>query len=207
MIDMATTIRNPKTLEDYLALAYPFNVIADPDGGFTAVFPDLPGCITQADTLAEVAVAAEDARRLWITVEFQDGAHIPLPSYPEEFSGKFNLRLPKSLHRSLSEAADRDGVSLNQYAVTLLSTGNTLARLERRFEEMAVRVDALADAVVYRVEGTPGTVPHRSSAAGTRLLPASGGVRWRQRLPANKPPFRPATTPPSSEVSNWRRSG
>jgi predicted RNase H-like HicB family nuclease len=93
---MATAGRRP--LETYLALEYPFQVIADPDGGFVAIFPDLPGCMTQADSLAELATMAEDARRLWITTAFDHQMDVPLPSYPETNGGKFNVRLPGSLH-------------------------------------------------------------------------------------------------------------
>jgi len=31
------------------------------------------------------------------------------------------MRMPKSLHRRLAETAEREGVSLNQYIVSLLS--------------------------------------------------------------------------------------
>ena len=48
---------------------------------------------------------------------------------PVEYSGKFNVRLPKSLHQALSESAERDGVSLNQYVVMLLARGEAEDRL------------------------------------------------------------------------------
>lgn len=122
---MATTTRRP--LEAFLALAYPFNVVADPDGGYVIVFPDLPGCMSQVDTLDEVGPVAEEIRTLWIETEYERGADIPSPSYPEEYSGKFNVRLPRSLHRRLAEAAAREGVSLNQHVVALLSHGSGFA--------------------------------------------------------------------------------
>jgi predicted HicB family RNase H-like nuclease len=64
---------------------------------------------------------AEEARTLWIETEYEAGEEIPLPSYPPEYSGKFNLRLPKSLHAQLAQSAEREGVSLNQYVVMLLA--------------------------------------------------------------------------------------
>ena len=39
----------------------------------------------------------------------------------DRYSGKFVVRVPKSLHRSLAAAAEREGVSLNQYALYKLS--------------------------------------------------------------------------------------
>lgn len=113
------------SLEDLLALEYPFNVLTDPDdGGYVVVFPDLPGCMTQVETLAELPAMAEEARRLWLEVAFEEGLEIPLPGHAPEYSGRFNVRLPKSLHRQLSQGAERDGVSLNQYVVMLLAQGH-----------------------------------------------------------------------------------
>lgn len=38
-----------------------------------------------------------------------------------DFSGKLNIRIPKSLHCQLSREAKRDGVSLNQYIIYKLA--------------------------------------------------------------------------------------
>ena len=113
-----------KPLEYYLNLEYPLNIIADPDGGYVVVFPDLPGCLTQGDTLEEVIAMAKEARELWLECEYDtDSNNIPLPSYPIDYSGKLNLRIPKLLHQLLIDAAERDGVALDQYATMLLTRG------------------------------------------------------------------------------------
>ena len=39
----------------------------------------------------------------------------------EEYSGKLVLRIPRSLHKTLKEAAKIEGVSLNQYMIYKLS--------------------------------------------------------------------------------------
>lgn len=39
----------------------------------------------------------------------------------EEYSGKLVLRIPHSLHKALKEAAEIEGVSLNQYMLYKLS--------------------------------------------------------------------------------------
>ena len=120
------------TLPEYLALQYTLNVVADEVGGFVLLYPDLPGCITQIETLDEVPAAADEIRELWIETQYYDGFDIPLPTYPEEYSGKFNLRIARSLHRRLAESAEREGVSLNQYVMALLDKGDALARIEQR---------------------------------------------------------------------------
>ena len=141
MIKMSTA--DTTSLEEYLALEYPFQVIADPDGGYVVVFPDLPGCMTQADSYEEIAVMAQDARTLWIETAYDHGREIPLPSYPEEYSGKFNLRLPRSLHRKLAESADQEGVSLNQYVTQVLSRGDAQTKVQRQLETLMTTVASL----------------------------------------------------------------
>ena len=125
--------REPKTLEYYLGLEYSFNAIADPDGGYVVVFPDLPGCMTQGDTLDEVRLMAEEARLLWLEAEYDtDPDNIPLPSYPDDCGDEVALGLPESLRRSLAESAEREGVSLNEYAAMLLTQGDAERRRERQ---------------------------------------------------------------------------
>lgn len=167
---MAVTAR--KSLEGYLALEYPFQVIADPDGGYVAIFPDLPGCMTQADTLAELATMAEDARRIWITTAFEHQIDIPLPSYPETYSGKFNLRIPRTLHRSLAEAAEGQGVSLNQYVLALLARGDAQARIEGRLASLEQQLVSVNERLRFRVTGVPST-PERDR----RFQVIDGGER------------------------------
>jgi len=118
-----------RPLADYLAIPYRFNVIAgDPDeGGYVIEYPDLPGCLTQVESLDDLVKMAKDAREVWIEAAYELDLYIPEPSYPETYSGKFNVRLPKSLHRLLAWQADEDSVSLNQYVVALLAAG-TAAR-------------------------------------------------------------------------------
>jgi len=112
-----------KDLKFYLNLSYPITIHPDPDGGYVAEIEELHGCMTQAETLDEVFKAIEDARQLWIKTAYEEGQDIPLPRDMEEHSGKFVVRIPRSLHRNLVRAAKREGVSLNQYITTLLTAG------------------------------------------------------------------------------------
>jgi predicted RNase H-like HicB family nuclease len=115
----------PETLDDYLSLSYPLRLIPDPDGGYVFEYPDLPGCLGQIESLDELAEHAEEARRLWLETALDLGKPIPLPSAQGDYSGKFIIRIPRSLHRRLAESAKAEGVSLNFYAGTLLAAGQT----------------------------------------------------------------------------------
>jgi predicted RNase H-like HicB family nuclease len=110
-------------LEDYLNLQYPVTLYPDPEGGYVAQIKDLPGCLTQGETLEEAIANINEARELWIETAYESGDDIPLPSTDDTYSGKLLLRMPKSLHRPLAEKADRENVSLNQYIVSVLSRG------------------------------------------------------------------------------------
>ena len=127
--DMTPAEREP--LSHYLDLAYPYTVVKD-DGAFFVEFPDLPGCMTQVDDAADIAAMAEEIRTLWIETEYERGVMIPEPAAQSGFSGKFVVRVPKTLHRDLVMAARREGSSLNAYVTYLLAERNIAAQALRR---------------------------------------------------------------------------
>ena len=109
-----------KYLQYYLALPYSIELTRSEDGWFAEV-AELPGCMTQGESAAEAVEMAQDAMAAWIEVALQDGRAVPEPRPAEEYSGKFVLRVPRSLHRDLARAAKREGVSLNQLALAALA--------------------------------------------------------------------------------------
>lgn len=111
-----------KTIEEYLAMPYRLEIVPDNDeGGFVASYPELPGCLTVGDTIEEAAANALDAKRQWIIAAMEDGIEINEPESFTSYSGQFKLRIPKSLHKSLAEHSKKEGISMNQYCIYLLS--------------------------------------------------------------------------------------
>ena len=114
-----------KTLAYYLSLPYRMEIIPDmEEGGYTAKFPELPGCLTCAETIEELVESANDAKKVWLTSALEDGIEIAEPQKDSdllEYSGQFKLRMPRSLHRSLSIHAKEEGISMNQYCLYLLA--------------------------------------------------------------------------------------
>ena len=93
---------------------------------------------------------AKEACELWLECEYDtDPNDIPMPSYPVEYSGRFNVRIPKSLHHLLADAAERDGVSLNQYVVMLLARGEA----EDRSLLQAAQAKSLAEERAHQQPG------------------------------------------------------
>jgi predicted RNase H-like HicB family nuclease len=91
------------------------------EGGYVVSYPELPGCITCADTLEQALANAVDCKTEWLTAAIEDGVTINEPDNINSYSGQFKLRIPKSLHKSLSEHAKKEGISMNQYCLYLLS--------------------------------------------------------------------------------------
>lgn len=58
----------------------------------------------------------------WIETKLDAGLPVPMPLSENQYSGKFVVRIPKSLHARLAFEAEKEGVSLNQYALHKLSS-------------------------------------------------------------------------------------
>ena len=111
-----------KDLNYYMNLNYKIEIIPDTEeGGYALSYPELPGCITCADTIQEGISMLEDAKKCWLAACIENNIDIPEPKDINEYSGQFKLRMPKSLHKELYERSRREGISMNQYCVYLLS--------------------------------------------------------------------------------------
>lgn len=102
--------------------SYLINILwADEDHCFIAEVPELEGCVTHGKTAALAAKHAEDAIECWVQTAKKLKHPIPQPVTKRRVSGKFNVRLPKELHKSLVIKSAQEGVSLNQLVSSLLS--------------------------------------------------------------------------------------
>jgi antitoxin HicB len=115
--------RNMKTIEEYMALPYTMIVRWETnDGLFVARVKEIDGCTGHGDSEAEAVAMLRDNLREWIEFCLESGEQIPVPTDPTDLpSGKWLQRAPRSLHAALTLAAEEEGVSLNQYVVSVLS--------------------------------------------------------------------------------------
>lgn len=107
-------------------LQYPFEVrplTKEEGGGWLVTFPDLPGCMTDGETIEEALHNAEDAIKSWI--ETSKELNLPIPDKEEngEAKGRFLQRVPKTLHAKLIRKAKAEGVSVNTLVISLISEG------------------------------------------------------------------------------------
>ena len=83
---------------------YPAIFTSEPDGGYSVYFPDLEGCYTCGDTLADALFMAEDALALILYGYEKDQRPIPQPSkmsdrseeHTSELSHEWISRMPSS---------------------------------------------------------------------------------------------------------------
>jgi hypothetical protein len=77
--------------------------------------------MSQGDTAAEALANIQEVLPLWLEGAIESGFDIPELRHEEDYSGKFVVRVPRSLHRELVQGAQEEGVSLNQLVNTLLA--------------------------------------------------------------------------------------
>ena len=121
---LALVINMEKSVEYYMNL--PYNLIIQPytdESGsyYTGKVLELDGCLSDGETKEEVFENLREAMEGWIETKLENGFTVPEPVQINDFSGKFIVRVPKSLHYRLSLEAEKEGVSLNQYALYKLS--------------------------------------------------------------------------------------
>jgi len=67
-----------------MKLVYSAEFFPDEDGGYTVVVPDLPGCVTEGDSLEEAIEMGVDAAAGWILGELEAGRTVPPASSPAD---------------------------------------------------------------------------------------------------------------------------
>lgn len=87
-------------------------IFTDEEGGYYAEFPDLEGCVTQADSLEMLDAMLKDALFVWLDASKEDGDTIPAP------------RGFKAIHR---EVSGREGF----HSVTLVVTPEKVKRIRK----------------------------------------------------------------------------
>jgi len=67
-----------------MKLSYPacFYPCEEKKGGYTVEVPDLPGCVSEGDSLADAILMATDAASGWVLDELEDGRPAPKASDP-----------------------------------------------------------------------------------------------------------------------------
>ncbi len=102
----------------------PYRRVLVPDalsGGVTATIPEFPGCIAEGASTADALENLERVARSWVESLLSRGLDVPSPMESRDYSGRFPLRLPRSLHERAAQIATEDGVSLNTFLIMTIA--------------------------------------------------------------------------------------
>lgn len=107
-------------------------VVLDGEAVYEARVKEFPDLREYADSPEEAYALAIDAVNTVASIYAEKGRAMPeVADVAQDFSGRVTLRLPKSLHRALSDAAEEEDVSLNQHLVNVLNYFTGFAHAER----------------------------------------------------------------------------
>ncbi|MFA6413388.1 MAG: type II toxin-antitoxin system HicB family antitoxin [Syntrophales bacterium] len=108
---------------------------SDSDHVFIASTPEIVGLNAFGDTPEEAVKELNVAKELYLQVMEEDKEPIPPPDLFVQHSGQLRIRIPKSLHLSLSQEAKKEGVSLNTFISHLLSERNAFHKVKMEIEK------------------------------------------------------------------------
>ena len=113
--------------------AYQFTVrplSKEEGGGYLVEYPDIPGCMSDGETIEEAIVNGKEALRDCIDVFRESGRKLPKPGVE---AAQWRQRLPRTLYLKLTRQAASEGVSINSFVTAIIAEaiGSKLSRLQR----------------------------------------------------------------------------
>jgi len=87
-------------------------------GGYLVEYPDVPGCMSDGETIEEAIQNGREALRDCIDVFRESGRKIPKPSIE---AAQWRQRVPRTLYSKLRRQAENDGVSINSLVTAIIA--------------------------------------------------------------------------------------
>ena len=91
---------------------------ADEGGGYLVEYPDMPGCMSDGETIKEAIANGREALRDCLEVFRESGRKLAKPSIE---AAQWCQRLPRTLYSKLMRQAQREGVSINSFVTTIIA--------------------------------------------------------------------------------------
>lgn len=87
-------------------------------GGYLVEYPDIPGCMSDGETIEEAIANAREALRDCMEVFKESGRKVPKPSIE---AAQWRQRLPRTLYAKLTKQAENEGVSINSLVTAIIA--------------------------------------------------------------------------------------
>jgi len=100
---------------------YTVEIFLDEDGDWLARLEELPNISAFANSPEQAIAELETAWKLTKESYLAHGEAIPIAPARRQYSGQFNVRVDKRVHRALAIEAARAGISLNALVSKKLS--------------------------------------------------------------------------------------
>jgi antitoxin HicB len=114
--------------------AYQFTVrplSREEGGGYLVEYPDIPGCMSDGETIEEAIANGREALRDCLDVFRESGRKAPNPG---KEAAQWRQRLPRTLYSKLTKQAENEGVSINSFVTAIIAEaiGSRLAQTGKR---------------------------------------------------------------------------
>ena len=101
--------------------AYQFTVrplSKEEGGGYLVEYPDIPGCMSDGETVEEAIANGREALRDCVAVFRESGRKVPKPGIE---AAQWRQRLPRTLYSKLKAEAENEGVSINNFVTAVIA--------------------------------------------------------------------------------------
>jgi antitoxin HicB len=109
-------VRTPRKTDEYRITIRPLS--KDEGGGYLVEYPEIPGCMSDGETIEEAIANGREALRDCLAVFRESGRPAPRPSIE---AAQWRQRLPRTLYQKLTEQAKSEGVSINSLVTAMIA--------------------------------------------------------------------------------------
>ncbi len=105
-----------QTLDQYQFTVRPLS--KEEGGGYLVEYPDIPGCMSDGETIDEAIANGREALRDCMDVFRESGRKIPNAIIE---AAQWRQRLPRTLYSKLTKQAENEGVSINSLVTAIIA--------------------------------------------------------------------------------------
>src|SRR5437016_10592544 len=121
--------RTNRNLDTYQFTVRPLS--KDEGSGYLVEYPDIPGCMSDGETIEAAIANGREALRDCVDVFRESGRRLPKPRHE---AAQWRQRLPRTLYSKLTRQAESEGVSINSLVTAIIAEaiGSRQAPSEKR---------------------------------------------------------------------------